>query len=98
MGAVKTNHKRTATLRHIKRQVIRWDKQDQAAEAAEVRRHNRAVKARKVKRMYPNGSHVQARTLEELGISYRAYRLNSSWFDKLYAEYIGQWGGQTDDN
>ena len=54
MGVVKTNHKRNATLRRVKRQVKQWDREDQAAEAAEVRRHNRAVKAHKMKRLYPN--------------------------------------------
>ena len=54
MGAVKTNHKRNAQPRWIKRVLKQWDREDQAAEAAEVRRHNRAVKAHKLKRLYPN--------------------------------------------
>ena len=54
MGAVKTNHKRDAHLRTIAKVCRKWDREDQAAEAAEVRRHNRAVKAHKMKRLYPN--------------------------------------------
>ena len=54
MGAVKTDHKRDAHLRTIAKVCRKWDREDQAKEAAEVRRHNRAVKAHKMKRMYPN--------------------------------------------
>lgn len=54
MGAVKTNHKRHEQIRRLDKACRQWGREDQAIEAAEVRRHNRAVKAHKMKRLYPN--------------------------------------------
>jgi hypothetical protein len=54
MGAAKTDHKRHRLIRSLDKACRQWDREDQAKEAAEVRRHNRAAKARKMKRLYPN--------------------------------------------